>query len=270
MKKITLLTIVAITVVLFTNVNNNRVNSKSSGAPAGNAGNPSAGNSNCYTSCHNETVANLPSSQGGVTLSLNGVAATTGYYPDSTYTVTSSISVTANGHGFQTTAESASGFAGTFMAGSGNKITGTNYVTHTSPITSTPASWSYKWKAPSAGKGTVTFYSAFMTYNIHTYLSTTAFTELANPGGTTGLNEVDQVSFSIFPNPATSVLNFSASNLSANSSVEIYNLDGKLMLQSNIINSQNKSVNIADLNAGVYFVKIISGNKTSVVKLIKQ
>ena len=42
------------------------------------------------------------------------------------------------------------------------------------------------------------------------------------------------------------------------------------MLQSNINNSQNKSVNIADLNAGVYFVKIISGSKTSVTKLIKQ
>ena len=269
MKKITLLTITTVALMMIFQTKDNLLMSRSSGAPSGNAGNPSAGNSNCYTSCHSESVATLPSAQGGVSLSLRGTAVT-GYYPDSTYTVTSSISVSASGHGFQTTAESASGFAGTFTQGSGNKVTGTNYVTHTSPISSTPASWSYTWKAPSAGTGTVTFYSAFMTYNVHTYLSTTAFAELANPGGTTGVNDVNQISFSIFPNPTTSVLNFSANNLSMNGAVEIYSLDGKLMLQSNINNSQNTKLNVADLNAGIYFVKIISGEKTGITKFVKQ
>ena len=269
MKKITLLTTVAIIAALFINVNNNRVNSRSSGAPAGNAGNPSAGNSNCYTSCHNESVANLTSTQGGVTLLLRGVAATTGYYPDSTYTVTSSIAVSASGHGFQTTAESSSGFAGTFTAGSGSKVTGTNYITHSTPQSSTPASWSYTWKAPSAGKGTVTFYSAFMTYNVHTYLSTSAFTELT-PVNTTGIKNLDEFAFSIYPNPTVHKFNISVPELNSSSTIEIYDIAGKLVQHLNFEAANNIEANISNLNAGIYFVKLTAGNKTGISKLIKQ
>ncbi|MFM2225072.1 MAG: hypothetical protein RJA07_1274 [Bacteroidota bacterium] len=249
----------------------NHANSRSNGAPAGNAGNPSAGN-NCYTSCHNETVANLSSSQGGATVKLNGTVVT-GYYPDSTYDVTASITASSSGFGFQTAVEgSPSGFKGTLIAGAGSKITGTNYITHSSRKTSSPATWNYKWTAPSAGAGTVTFYTAFLVYNVNTFLSQTQLTELTNPGsgGTIGISNVNKLNISVYPNPIVNEINISACT-DEMGSVAIYTINGELVKQFTSVRFlQPKTFNISDLNSGIYFIKVSSDSKSGILKIVKQ
>ncbi len=59
----------------------------------------------------------------------------------------------------------------------------------------------------------------------------------------------------VFPNPANHVLNVNIEHMSSNSSISIYDITGKVVLNSPIINGNNQ-LNVEDLNAGVYFYAI--------------
>ncbi len=85
------------------------------------------------------------------------------------------------------------------------------------------------------------------------------------PGETlTGIGENDANGYSIYPNPATDVLNISGTNISK---VEILNQSGQLVRSANDINGK-QSLNIADLPAGVYFVKVTNSTSVNTEKLI--
>ena len=75
---------------------------------------------------------------------------------------------------------------------------------------------------------------------------------------------------SIYPNPATNLLNVNISNAKfKNSSVTIYNVSGQQLMNSNMIGT-NTALNIEDLSNGVYFINVsneIGFNKT--VKFVK-
>jgi len=70
----------------------------------------------------------------------------------------------------------------------------------------------------------------------------------------------------IYPNPANDILNIVG--LTDNSEIVIYDLSGKVQKNEN---AQNRvGIDISDLAAGVYFVKVNNDNKTEVLKFIKQ
>jgi hypothetical protein len=70
--------------------------------------------------------------------------------------------------------------------------------------------------------------------------------------------------FSIYPNPATSVLNIAMND--EVQMVQVYSLDGKLVKET-----ATKQVDVSTLQAGFYMVKITtSNNKVGVKKFIKQ
>jgi len=73
----------------------------------------------------------------------------------------------------------------------------------------------------------------------------------------------------MYPNPASDVLFFN--NLSSDYEVSIYNVTGSLLEKFNI-NDSNTSVNIEELNAGLYFVQFVNNNTsiTIIKKLIIQ
>ena len=80
----------------------------------------------------------------------------------------------------------------------------------------------------------------------------------------TAINEVKrEISFSIYPNPTTTELNILSSNKIEK--VEVYNLTSQLQSLS----YKNK-VDVSDLSAGIYFVKIFSENGVLIKKFIKQ
>lgn len=82
----------------------------------------------------------------------------------------------------------------------------------------------------------------------------------------TSINNVNFASnnFSVYPNPATDMLNITVENGQINQSIEIYNAAMKKVRQLSINQSQQHlTVSVADLDKGMYFVKY--GNQVSKV-----
>jgi Secretion system C-terminal sorting domain len=68
----------------------------------------------------------------------------------------------------------------------------------------------------------------------------------------------------MFPNPAKTVLNITSDSFETKT-IEIYNVVGAKVMSSKATNSP---INIAQLNTGVYMVKITEGQKTATRKLV--
>ena len=89
--------------------------------------------------------------------------------------------------------------------------------------------------------------------------------EVTVTGGTgTGIAENNN-SISIYPNPATTVLNVEAEGYNT---VEIVNILGQVVYGANA--TSNMQINVSDLNNGVYFVRLNGANGTATQKFIKK
>ncbi len=87
------------------------------------------------------------------------------------------------------------------------------------------------------------------------------------PQGTAGLNDNNIAGFSMYPNPLKgNTLNFS-SNANSAKSVQIFDVVGKEVVKAN---TTNNTLNVANLNAGVYIVKVTEEGKTATRKLVVQ
>ena len=80
------------------------------------------------------------------------------------------------------------------------------------------------------------------------------------------LDEEIEATTAIFPNPAKNTLNITSYNTKVNS-VEIYNLNGQLVLNKTL-NTYLSQINISSLTSGIYIVDIKSENTTIKRKLI--
>jgi hypothetical protein len=69
------------------------------------------------------------------------------------------------------------------------------------------------------------------------------------------LSDLDQTLnlVQIFPNPANSVINIT--NLKANSTIQLFNIQGKLIVEKKF-SEENPSLNIENLSNGLYTIKI--------------
>lgn len=72
--------------------------------------------------------------------------------------------------------------------------------------------------------------------------------------------------FDIYPNPASSVLNISNTNNIEINNISITDLNGRVIKNVN----GNTTINVSDLNAGVYFVTIESTEGKSTKKFVKE
>jgi len=85
---------------------------------------------------------------------------------------------------------------------------------------------------------------------------------------TAGVKQFDKKAISVYPNPATDVLNVSSQN-DVISTIEVYNLIGQQVI--NVApNATLATVNVSALKAGVYMVNATVNGKTSTSKFIKQ
>ena len=73
--------------------------------------------------------------------------------------------------------------------------------------------------------------------------------------------------FSAFPNPATNVLNIANKSNSAINSIQITDMNGRTVKQ---VKGMVEQINISELNAGVYFLKVTSNQGTGTTKIIKK
>ncbi|MFA7132012.1 MAG: T9SS type A sorting domain-containing protein [Bacteroidales bacterium] len=83
--------------------------------------------------------------------------------------------------------------------------------------------------------------------------------------GALGLSSIKTNNLSIYPNPATNMININGSENT--SKIVISNILGEKTME---INSPSNSINIESLKPGVYFLTLYDGEKTSTKKLIKK
>jgi hypothetical protein len=115
-----------------------------------------------------------------------------------------------------------------------------------------------------ASQGTNTFSSALfyiIDNDIEVYLSEVKITATA----TQSIDDVS-MSFSVYPNPAKNTLNISAAT--AIDAVSIFDLTGRRVLQATP-KAASFSLNVADLNKGMYLVSLKVGDKEMTTKLVK-
>lgn len=89
---------------------------------------------------------------------------------------------------------------------------------------------------------------------------------IALPQSPLNVNEVAGDRLILYPNPAVDFVSFSS--LSANTSVEIYTTDGRLVLRESIRNG-NGGIDVSSLNQGTYFVKVLEGEKAPTTKTLQ-
>ena len=84
--------------------------------------------------------------------------------------------------------------------------------------------------------------------------------------GVLGVNDTTLERVSIYPNPATSVLNV---NNAENATIEIYNILGQVLFTKSDI-SFEEQIQVSEFVAGTYFIKISNGNAVKTTKFIKR
>jgi hypothetical protein len=92
-----------------------------------------------------------------------------------------------------------------------------------------------------------------------------------NVNACTSINEMYVNSISVYPNPNTGILNINlTSELAHNSTLEVYDALGKLVVKHSLDNELN-TLNISNLTNGIYTFKVLNNsNLVKVGKLIKQ
>lgn len=74
--------------------------------------------------------------------------------------------------------------------------------------------------------------------------------------------------FRMFPNPASSVLNLSSSTTTINS-IQITDLNGRIVRNVEVGGVSDATLNVSDLNSGMYFVRVNSAAGTGITKFLK-
>ena len=89
---------------------------------------------------------------------------------------------------------------------------------------------------------------------------------------TTNNSTEDKIHFNAFPNPVKSTINIVSNiNLNIYTKFEVYDLNGRLTKNGKIFhtNIQTIKINLADLNSGIYILKIYSDNNKKEFKIVK-
>lgn len=76
--------------------------------------------------------------------------------------------------------------------------------------------------------------------------------------------------FAIYPNPADNVLNLSSKTNTRMNSVQIVDLNGRVVKNVNVKGLTETEIDVSDINAGMYFVEVASDEGKSTTKFIKK
>jgi hypothetical protein len=92
-----------------------------------------------------------------------------------------------------------------------------------------------------------------------------------NVSACTGINEAVANSISVYPNPTSGLVNvILTSELSKNSTIEVYDAIGKLVVKQ-VLTSEANAVNISNLTNGIYTFKVLNNsNVIKIGKIVKQ
>jgi subtilisin family serine protease len=84
-----------------------------------------------------------------------------------------------------------------------------------------------------------------------------------------GIHELNNLTFDVYPNPANNVLQISNANSNKNTSVSIYNCTGAIVY-AGILDANNKTIETSALTPGLYLIKLTSGDISGTRKILIQ
>ena len=89
--------------------------------------------------------------------------------------------------------------------------------------------------------------------------------------GPTSIEDNSYSAFNVYPNPNNGILNISLTNTSDKQTIEIKNIIGQTVYSQFAGNSSTATINLSDINKGIYTVSLINENgKSSTKKIIIQ
>lgn len=74
--------------------------------------------------------------------------------------------------------------------------------------------------------------------------------------------------FNIFPNPAKDFINISSKNNTTVNSIQITDVNGRIVKNKEVNGIENTQVSISDLTSGIYFVTVVADNGSGTTKII--
>lgn len=102
------------------------------------------------------------------------------------------------------------------------------------------------------------------------FVHNTTFTDIMLPTSNDDIIS-QEGTMKLYPNPASRYIDLLISGQSPKgSSMKVYSITGKLMDQKVLGNVESYRYDLNGYKNGVYFIELISGNKTSVLKFLKQ
>lgn len=82
-------------------------------------------------------------------------------------------------------------------------------------------------------------------------------------------NSFFAANFALYPNPADNVINISTKNNTAINKIQLTDLNGRTIKDTNLKGISNTQINIANLNTGMYLLKITSNQGVGTTKILK-
>ena len=86
-------------------------------------------------------------------------------------------------------------------------------------------------------------------------------------GDYVGLEEAKTALFSVSPNPSNGIFTVTANNAD-NYTLEVINVLGEVVSTKSIEGTINETINVSDLNAGVYFIKVATATAQNVQRVV--
>ena len=144
--------------------------------------------------------------------------------------------------------------AGATQLGADITVTGTTYVQQSRTFTATTAG---------------TYYFIFNNATPIVATLTSLRLDTVELTSVLGTNDFLSSKFSVFPNPANNVINFSNDQNAVVSTVEMADLNGRV-IKSLKVNATEGQISISDLATGMYMMKISTDQGVAVKKIVKQ
>lgn len=236
---------------------------RSNGSPGKKTGSPLDKNS--CVECH-----------GGTATSVNWISTNipeAGYKPGEMYVITAEATGSSTRMGFEITAENAVSKQGIFAItdNARTQLTNSNKaVTHSFAgiaASGGKSTWSMNWTAPEKGTGNLSFYAAFNVSNANgTSSGDKIFSSVLSVAEdvSTGTSETE-LAVNVYPNPASDFLYVKLDK--EISSIQLYALTGKAVLEMKGSNLNEEQLDISGLNPGMYILRIQSGKDEIVHKI---
>jgi len=218
------------------------------------------------------TICHAPGADFSASAMITTNIPSSGYEVDTDYTVTLTATSTAPGHGFLLTAErlSDNGKIGTFVDDGGTTTRVQDAGSRISHANRNNSTWTFTWRSPSTLQGQVRFYASVNASNNNGSNGgdqiVTAISEISNA---LGISEARRLDFKMFPNPSSDIVNIQLPTGTSEAEVGIFDYTGR-MVSSKKVTLTDQQVDVNNLAAGMYMIRVTSDDKIGAQRFIKQ